>query len=112
MGETYNQTFTITRSKWLRGEGPQYSQLLRERDGKMCCLGQICEQLGVSREKLVGRVYPRQLVNIYGEKLPQWLVASVEMAMENDHMAISDVRREENLKMLASVRGVNLVFVD
>lgn len=35
---------TVDRSKWLRGEGPMDSFLLRATDGKMCCLGFVLQQ--------------------------------------------------------------------
>lgn len=34
----------VDRSKWLRGEGAVNSFLLRESDGKMCCLGFVLKQ--------------------------------------------------------------------
>lgn len=34
----------VDRSKWLRGEGALNSFLLRESDGKMCCLGFVLKQ--------------------------------------------------------------------
>jgi hypothetical protein len=42
--------FTIDRTKWLRGE--YLSLLLRPGDGMMCCIGQVCEQIGIDRRHL------------------------------------------------------------
>ena len=39
--------FKVIRAKWLRGSD---SELLDE-NGKMCCLGFVCSQLGISKEK-------------------------------------------------------------
>jgi hypothetical protein len=50
--------FTISRKTWLRGEGGKDSYLLRARDGKMCCLGSICLQGGLSSEQIRGRAEP------------------------------------------------------
>ena len=37
----------IDRRTWLRGEGASQSFLLREADGKMCCLGFACLAAGL-----------------------------------------------------------------
>lgn len=43
----------IDRSKWLRGEGSNASRLLRESDGKMCCLGMYGLACGLTPEDLL-----------------------------------------------------------
>jgi hypothetical protein len=55
--------FVIDRSKWLRGEGTGDSFLLRPSDGKMCCVGQMCKQLGVSDDILRSRKSVGHLLN-------------------------------------------------
>lgn len=74
--------FTIDRGKWicgvpekLRGE-PVYGikahgqgrTALLNRDGFMCCLGQIAEQRGIDREHLLEEGYPSEL---RGDALPK-----------------------------------------
>lgn len=46
---------TIDRSKWLRGEGSDESYLLRESDGKMCCVGFFAIACGVSPDEIRGK---------------------------------------------------------
>jgi hypothetical protein len=38
----------IDRERWLRGEGPGLSYLLRERDAHMCCIGFACIAAGMT----------------------------------------------------------------
>lgn len=64
----------IDRRVWLRGEGGEGSYLLRESDGKRCCLGIYLKSLGVSDELLANQEYP---VCIPSEFIPVealWLV--------------------------------------
>lgn len=49
---------TIDRTKWLRGEGTGNSALLREKDGKMCCVGFYCLALGKTKEEISERKWP------------------------------------------------------
>lgn len=58
------EKLTIDRSKWLRGEGAGDSYLLRERDGKMCCLGFWCLVKGLTAEQITGRTTPSQIPNV------------------------------------------------
>lgn len=50
--------FTISRKTWLRGEGSTDSSLLRVKDGKMCCLGSICLQGGLTPSQIAHRTAP------------------------------------------------------
>jgi len=49
------RAFEISESKWLRGEGSKNSFLFRGKDRKMCCVGQIANQLGVPKARLLGK---------------------------------------------------------
>jgi len=42
----------IDRKTWLRGEGHKKSFLVRESDGKQCCLGFLAQACGFSKEEL------------------------------------------------------------
>ena len=42
----------IDRATWLRGEGHEQSYLLRECDGKMCCLGFFALACGLHPERI------------------------------------------------------------
>src|SRR5271166_1340196 len=63
----------IERDKWLRGEGYERSFLLREEDGKMCCLGFFCLQTGASQEDINQYQTP---IDIKKEKRADWLIQS------------------------------------
>lgn len=106
------ERYTIVRSKWLRGERESF--LLRE-DGKMCCLGQICEQAGISKSRLLNREFPWSLRK--RSDVPPWMLENNighvrAMTMTNDMIEIDDEVREERLKELANRLGVTLEFVD
>src|SRR4051812_36939743 len=48
------RTFTIHRSQWYRGNRYE-SKLKRREDGKMCCLGCIATEAGVSENFILGK---------------------------------------------------------
>jgi hypothetical protein len=41
-------TFTLDKKIWLRGETQLSSKLHRTRDGKECCIGQLCRACGLT----------------------------------------------------------------
>lgn len=45
----------ISRRRWLRGEGAATSMLLREDDGKMCCVGFMCKARGYTDSEIQNR---------------------------------------------------------
>jgi hypothetical protein len=116
--------FTITRSKWLRGEGGVASALLRHRDGKQCCVGQMCSQLGIPDDEIrnekavapviysVGpeRIAPLVVRGVSGNWCQaRWLDDAYSI---NDARDISDDARECSLRELLAPHGHELVFVD
>lgn len=69
----------IDRTKWLRGEGSMNSFLLRDGDEKQCCIGFLCEALGVPREKLKDEKGSQVLLDV---NLPDWLQTKTSKAQE------------------------------
>lgn len=51
----------IDRQRWLRGEGPSKSCLLRAEDGKMCCLGFDLLRRGFTAEQITNVAGPESL---------------------------------------------------
>jgi hypothetical protein len=126
MGKGMDMKFTIERSKWLRGEGGAKSGLLRGSDGKMCCIGQVCSQLGVKNESLENLKSVEQVIgrHVKGEGFASasevlcekdgrtemdWLHAAY---VANDDPGISDDEREKALISIAKFVGHEFVFVD
>lgn len=71
------KTLKIKVSKWLHGKTKKLlggSQLFRQADGKMCCLGFYCLMLGVPRQIMLRRLSPSDIPNAYKDLLPNWLV--------------------------------------
>src|ERR1700722_14195671 len=68
---------SIDRKQWIHGEGLSASSLLRERDGKRCCLGFFCQSLGIPDEEMLSVVQPGLLPSVSQKIetgiLPAWL---------------------------------------
>ncbi len=60
---------TIYRDSWMRGEGG--AKLLNPSTKRMCCLGQILCQAGVSLDDLVDHSTPSRFVRTSGTVIPQ-----------------------------------------
>lgn len=63
------ETLVINRKKWLHGEGGGRSYLLREKDGKMCCLGFRALQCGATKKQIMGIKTPDELFRERGVRL-------------------------------------------
>lgn len=98
--------FIIDRRTWLRGEGP--SCLLRKGDKKMCCLGSIALQCGLSEEDILEKEAPKSLFRQAGQNELFSKLLNQEMRdntllcfdiMEiNDNSFADDAEREEVLR--------------
>lgn len=63
--------FVIDRKIWYRGNGAQYSRLLRP-DNKMCCLGVFGRHLGASDDIMLNKSYPEG-VDAHDSNLFEWM---------------------------------------
>lgn len=127
------KTLIIDRTKWLRGrdaDDGEDSYLLRERDGKMCCLGfYALQHAGKSKEDigsvqtptgcLIGNEW-NGLVHRVKTTNPPGTVNSVGLPTEacqnlmvtNDDASLSEEKREEYvIKDFASI-GVKVEFIN
>lgn len=122
--------FTIKRSKWLRGEGVSKSRLLRKGDGKQCCIGQICLQLGVPDKAITDITDVNNILIEHSPKLEKVLTPLLLLSDKqegyrhaagwvgsayciNDAQDVpDDATREKHLAELAAANGHELVFVD
>jgi hypothetical protein len=125
--------FTIDRKTWLRGEGGDASALLRESDNKMCCLGGIARQCGITG--IAGELAPAGVEEDQWDKFPEPLrpykrpysgsIAesahrtyndnsdlAADMMRVNDDEVISDEYREAKLIALCAPHGIELEFTD
>lgn len=113
----------IKRSKWLRGEGGENSFLLRESDGKMCCLGFYGKVIGISAYRLKGYRSPTDNKASYLEfkKRAPWLLhdrlhltqstACISLILNNDSKVL-DANREELIALIFAENNVIVKFVD
>lgn len=114
------EKLVIDRARWLRGEGSGESYLLRESDGKMCCLGFYCLARGLTAEEIKGIKTPTDVTNpvalvplvkeceLCGGHVHQTEVCSSMMTV-NDDQVVEDDRREEELTRLFGELGVGSV---
>jgi hypothetical protein len=131
--------FTIKRSLWLRGEGSTKSRLLRESDGKMCCLGQYALACGLSRSQIEGCEAPISLIThsrMKPQKAEDWADAyeiadwmklyqrngpgfdtamrthDLMSANDYDELGFTEAERETSIIGYFAKIGVNVTFVD
>lgn len=126
----------IDRSKWLRGEGETASKLLRERDGKMCCLGFYLLSCGLEPDMIQGRGTPGAVYKyreLYpeehqGEPVPAWtyeyhndedeyyntfIVRDLIRANDEwvDDLIGGEKGREERITALFATQGIEVEFI-
>jgi len=113
--------FTINRSIWRCGtlsddlnkrHGEGETQLLN-REGFMCCLGQVCEQAGVPKDRLKCIEYPRNLANNFKEEI-EFLIEPSSMQIysngfSNSELAAAAVSINDNPKITLEKREKALV---
>lgn len=120
---------TIDRKVWLHGEGQDRSFLLREPDGKRCCLGIYLAALGIPDESLRGKASPagiyRALDRATRERIPGWLIGQAydgtnlntiigTCAMEFNDMTeyeITEADREAKIAKIFFEHDVRVTFV-
>lgn len=110
--------FTINRDLWLRGTGTGMLYNGQPRQC-MCCLGQIGEQCGVSREAMrdVGlpshlndpSPWPNGMRGMFPDEDGDM---EQEAAAINDDARITDTIREAQLRRLFADHEITLAFVD
>lgn len=112
------EKLVIDRSRWLRGEGGDYSKLLRSGDNKMCCLGFYLRNLGYSDENIEDLCTPNSVLTA---TTVSWLLKdggvynsddSCELMKVNDTKAVTPQEREDRVKELFLKNGVEVTFVD
>lgn len=123
-------TFTIQRSKWDRGRcgaavlyPHPYVSLLCRKTGKMCCLGFVAIQLGLTEKDIRNEAEPDERNERHAKVLDGVLlvkendcVAQTELTKRaikiNDHDKLSEPEREKKLSILFELHGHKLVFED
>jgi hypothetical protein len=101
------KVLVIDRTIWLRGEGGSKSYLLREGDGKMCCLGFDAIEYGFTEEEIEGFGEPCELEHLPRDyRNSRCGGAGVTEAINiNDDPELSDAEREAQLIPLLKMIG-------
>ena len=122
------KTFTIKRSKWLRGnrngEGAPARSQLCDGDGHKCCLGHIMNQCGFTYSELIGKGTPATTeMDIHkvldkADKLAYKLNGGLHPSMLtsaainiNDDADMAWNTREAKLRKLFADNGITIKFV-
>lgn len=87
--------------------------LLLNKEGYMCCLGQVCQQAGINKKNLLDIQSPNVIQN-QKELVPSFLKNSfITKAIGiNDNHTTSINKKEKQLKELFKKSNVDLVFKD
>ena len=109
----------IDRNEWLRGEGGIKSFLLRESDGKRCCVGIYARALGVPDNQILNCPWPRQgsssVESVWRADEADWLIPGVDQLYSlggiNDAY-IDETDREGQIAAIFAEHGVNVSFIN
>jgi hypothetical protein len=118
----------IDRGKWYRGQ-PEGSALLREEDGKMCCLGFDCLRRGFTPDRLIGVMVPESIATALEEDNLTRLKGLVsycecegghlqatntceDLVRVNDDALLDELSREEQIADLFAEIGVTVEFIN
>lgn len=112
--------FVIDRKTWLRGEGSEFSLLLRKTDHRQCCLGFYLNQCGgISKKDLVGTESPVEFNNVLNET-ERWLLRNENMLYNsvdcydlmkiNDNADLIPELREKEIADIFAKHGVEVEF--
>jgi len=110
--------FTVERSRWRNAAHGIGNVLLLNEDGYKCCLGFVCEQLGV--RSILNRSSPKTLevpVDDFNHWDVVWGVShwentelSKKAILINDDVCLTDQEREAQLIELFKKHGHELIF--
>jgi len=116
------KSFTIDRSRWLRGSTKHLasnSALLDPKIEAMCCLGFHALACGLTKKQICDVVDPSKLPKYEREKLPLWLFSdshykisdeAQRLMVTNDHPS-TDAERETVIKTIFEGHGITVRFV-
>lgn len=117
--------FVIDRSKWICGSpnGIECTSLVKTANGKgntrllnsdgyMCCLGQIGEQLGCEKDKLLGRLYPSGIFELQNTILIKDEQLSSDAMDINDDPYSTLEDKEQKLTQLFAEHGHKIEFFE
>lgn len=108
----------IDRNKWLRGEGPSQSRLIRSNDNQMCCLGFLGKACGISEQELFDEYTPETAGDenkwpngIFNEDAVENSDITAELMEINDDENLTDENRESNLIERFATINIEVEFV-
>ena len=96
------KTIIITRKYWGQNR-------LRSIDGTRCCLGFVCEALGIPAKNTLGTSYPDGLTEDMKKTLPNWLLTS---GQGSDCLIASEINDDGNLSMAEKEKRLKIIFLN
>ena len=122
------QTFTIDCNTWRCGDNGKYklgegNTALLNKEGYMCCLGQVALQLDVHEADLLGKGEPDQLdIDIelltirYNGDEEEFIIANSVLSLDamriNDSTESTVSQKMKDLKELFNDKGYDLEFIN
>jgi hypothetical protein len=113
-------TFNVDRGMWLCGYTIQHKMdllsKLRNREGRMCCLGHLAKACGISDDALRGRALVESVpLWARGTNDPRWLILLENTDVVDDIMVQNDEPlsqrvRERELKKSFRKLGIAITF--
>lgn len=113
--------YIIDKSKWVCGDNSEKmgdTAMLNDK-GRMCCLGQMCKQAGVSKKSLKFNSSPDEIDH---KKVPKWMLTKDSVGLKqdselsqilitvNDDYSISQKKREREITKLLKEAGHTVEF--
>ena len=111
-------SFVIDERRWLHGEKdtPSYEGVLRNKEGKMCCLGFFAQSCGVKPKDMVEIGMPDALESKLPRKLLQFAFEidkcsdEVELYLKNPVEYLSDANDDEGYTLVQRKRKITSLF--
>lgn len=121
---------SINRNKWLRGkEAKNKSAMLKEDNGKMCCLGFYAKACGISEKLMSNKMSPGEVTDRLNETNKRWdtwllqgasgsekmnlksdSAEAIKLMRINDDHKTTDAQKEEAIKKIFNKHGVSVYF--
>jgi hypothetical protein len=118
MKKTYTQTFIVDTAKWKHSHSfTSLSSYLYRKEGKqemMCCLGFVCNQLGIPKKYLLNKCAPGRLANswsipyLLNEGFDAELTTNAIHINDSDHIPVA--KKKRMLKELFNKHGLDIKF--
>lgn len=114
-----SRKLVIDRKIWLRGEGKAPSRLVRQSDGKQCCLGIYLLACGMPHASLlnaavpidVTREIPEEAHWLFSDDASSLMIYNDALIREGEEVAVVEAIREKHITELFAKHRIDVTFV-